>query len=241
MNALDPAMFEAIPAAAYALADRSDVRAVVVTGAGGNFSAGLDVAGFGGLDMAKSFADIAFKHCGDTPANRYQYPVWALYELPMPVIAAIDGVCFGGGVQIASAADIRIASPDAKLSIMESKWGLVPDMGMTAVMRDVMPLDRLKMLTYTSRVISGAEAAELGLVTMAGESPLDLAQSLAAEIAGRSPDASRRAKALLNAAVEQDQQTALRLEAEAQLAVMGQPNQIEAVMANLQKRAPSFD
>ena len=240
MNALDPAMFEALPAAAAEIAGRPEVRAVVLKGAGGNFSAGLDIAGFGGQQLAGGFAKTAFVHCGDTPANSYQHPAWAFYALPVPVIAAIEGVCFGGGVQIVAGADIRIAAPDARLSVMEIKWGLVPDMGITAVMRHVMPLDRLKELALTGRILSGSEAAELGLVTRASEAPVEAAQTLAAEIAGRSPDAVRGIKRLCNEAFEADRVEALRLEAAAQLAVMGTPNQMEAAMANMQKRAPDF-
>ncbi|MEO1118016.1 MAG: crotonase/enoyl-CoA hydratase family protein [Pseudomonadota bacterium] len=240
MNAMDTAMFEALPEAAAAVAARGDVRAVVLTGSGGNFSAGIDIAGFGGQDIAGRFANEAFALCGDTPANRYQHPTWCWYALPMPVIAAIEGVCFGAGVQVASGADVRIAAPDAKLSIMEIKWGLVPDMAMTATLRGVIPLDRLKMLAYTGQIVDGAQAAALGLVTQATPDPLAVAQTLAAKIAGRSPDAIRATKHLCNEAFESDRGEALRLEAAAQLSVMGTPNQLEAAMANLQKRAPDF-
>ena len=123
---------------------------------------------------------------------------------------------------------------------MEIKWGLVPDMGITAVMRHVMPLDRLKELAFTGRILSGSEAAELGLVTRTADAPVEAAQALAAEIAGRSPDAVRGIKQLCNEAFEAERAEALRLEAAAQLAVMGTPNQMEAAMANMQKRAPEF-
>lgn len=240
MNAMDPAMFDALPAAAAEVEARGDVRAVVITGAGGNFSAGIDIAGFGGADIASSFADEAFALCGDTPANRYQHPTWVWHALSVPVIAAIEGVCFGAGVQVVSGADIRIAAPDSRLSVMEIKWGLVPDMGITATLRDVMPLDRLKLLAYTGQIIDGNEAAALGLVTQATPEPLASAQTLAAQIAGRSPDAVRAIKHLCNEAFESNRVEALRLEAAAQLGVMGTPNQVEAAMANMQKRAPAF-
>ncbi|MEM7611287.1 MAG: crotonase/enoyl-CoA hydratase family protein [Pseudomonadota bacterium] len=239
-NALDRQMFDDIGDAGDALAGRSDVRAVVLTGAGGNFSAGIDISGFGGQDLVGSFADEAFALHGNSPANRYQRPAWVWHALPIPVIAAIDGVCFGGGMQIAAGADIRIGAPASRYSIMEIKWGLVPDMGFTAVMRDVMRLDHLKQLAYTGRIVESAEAARYGLISEVANDALSSAMSLAEEIAGKSPDAIRATKHLIHEAWQTDKAAALHFEASAQLAVMGDKNQVEAVMANMQKRPPAF-
>ena len=240
-NALNRDMFDAISAAGSALAASKDVRAVVLTGAGGNFCAGIDISGFGQAeDPAHSFAKEAFVTIGGSPANRFQHPAWVWHAMPVPVIAAIDGVCFGGGAQIAAGADIRIATPASRLSIMEIKWGLVPDMGFTAVMRHVMRLDHLKELAFSGRIIDAAEARDYGLVSTVVEDALGAAQTLAAEIAARSPDAIRGTKHLLNHALNVDAPAGLALEAKTQLAVMGGRNQVEAVMANVQKRAPEF-
>lgn len=240
-NALNRAMFDAISEAGQALANRQDVRAVVLTGSGGNFCAGIDISGFGQADdPVGTFAGEAFALVGESPANRYQHPSWVWHALPMPVIAAIDGVCFGGGTQIAAGADIRIASPEARFSIMEVKWGLVPDMGFTPVMRHIMRLDHLKELTYSGRILTAAEALDYGLISKTEDDPLAAAQQLAGEIAAKSPDAIRGSKYLLNHAMSMDASAALRLEASTQLAVMGRANQMEAVMANMQKREPAF-
>jgi len=161
-------------------------------------------------------------------------------RLPVPVIAAIHGVAYGGGCQIALGADIRIASPDAKLSVMEIKWGLIPDMSLTQTLRDLVPLDVAKELTFSGRVLSGTEAKALGLVTRVADDPLQAALELAREIAGKSPDAVRAAKRLFEVAWHADSATGLELEQSLQGALIGTPNQIEAVKANFEKRAPKF-
>ena len=133
---------------------------------------------------------------GDGPENHAQRPAWVWKTLPVPVIAAIHGVAYGGGLQVALGADIRIAAPDAKLSVMEIKWGLIPDMSLTQTLRDLVPLDVAKELTFTGRVLSGEDAKELGLVTRVAEDPHAAAMALAGEIAGKSPDAVRAGKKL---------------------------------------------
>ena len=161
-------------------------------------------------------------------------------RLPVPVISAVHGVAYGGGAQIALGADIRIAAPDAKISVMEIKWGLIPDMSLTQTLRDIVPLDVAKELTFTGRVLSGEEAKELGLVTHVSEDPLSHAMDLAREIAGKSPDAIRAGKQLLETSWHADERTGLELESSLQMALIGSDNQKEAVMANFEKRAPVF-
>jgi enoyl-CoA hydratase/carnithine racemase len=244
-NALDREMFEAIIEAGESLAGRTDVRAVVLRGEGGNFSAGIDTSTFtqpgsGGPGDGPGFAAQAMQPRGDTPANQFQSPAWVWKTLPVPVIAALEGVCFGGGLQIALGADIRYAAPDARLSVMEIKWGLIPDMGLTHTLRGIMPLDRLKELTFSGRIVDGRQAADLGLVTAVKTDPLAAARGLAAEIANRSPDAIRAGKRLLEEAFVGDGAEGLALEAKLQSGLMLQPNQIEAVMANVEKRVPRF-
>jgi enoyl-CoA hydratase/carnithine racemase len=177
----------------------------------------------------------------DRPENHAQRPAYVWKRLQVPVIAAIHGVAFGGGLQIALGADIRIAAPDAKLSVMEIKWGLVPDMSLTQTLRDLVPLDVAKELTFSGRIMSGSEAKELGLVTRVEADPLAAAMALAREIAGKSPDAIRAGKALLEASWRADARTGLELESKLQVALIGSPNQIEAVKANFENRPAQFN
>ena len=174
------------------------------------------------------------------PEHAAQRPALIWKRLPVPTIAAIHGVAFGGGCQIALGTDIRIAAPDAKLSVMEIKWGLIPDMSLTQTLRDLIPLDLAKELTFTGRIISGTEAKELGLVTHVVADPLAKAMELAREIAGKSPDAIRAGKRLLDATWHADPKTGLDLEQELQRGLIASANQIEAVKANFENRPPKF-
>jgi enoyl-CoA hydratase/carnithine racemase len=241
-NAIDMPMFQAFTEIGDKLAEDKSVRAVVLHGAGDHFCAGIDLSVFQGAGIAS-----ASKEGGDllaalspSAANLFQKAAYAWRELPMPVIAAIKGVAFGGGMQIALGADIRYARPDSKLSVMEIKWGIIPDMAISATAHQVVPVDRLKELAYTARVISGVEGMEYGLVTALKDDPLEAAFELAREIAGRSPDAVRAVKTLFDETWHPDSAGNLRKEAELQKTLMGTPNQMEAVMANMQNRAPEF-
>jgi enoyl-CoA hydratase/carnithine racemase len=158
----------------------------------------------------------------------------------VPVIAAVHGVAFGGGLQIALGADVRIVAPDARLSVMEVKWGLVPDMAGTQLLRRLARLDVVKELTFTGRIVSGTEAVALGLATRTASDPRAAALELAREIAAKSPDAIRAAKKLLEASVVVGVAEGLALEAQLQRSLVGRPNQVEAVKANLERREPRF-
>lgn len=243
-NALSGEMFAAIIAAGESLMEAKDVRAVVLSGNGRGFCAGLDFSSFQGMGggQRSSNADTKslFAHNAEFPENRAQRPAMVWKRLPMPVITAIHGVAYGGGCQIALGGDIRIAAPDAKLSVMEIKWGLIPDMSLTQTLRDLVTLDVAKELTFSGRVISGTEAKALGLVTRVADNPLEAALELAREIAGRSPDAIRFGKQLLETAWHADPAVGLALEQELQGKLIGSPNQIEAVKANFENRAPAF-
>ena len=162
-----------------------------------------------------------FERSAEQPENRAQRPAMIWKRLPVPVIAAVHGVAYGGGCQIALGADIRIAVPDAKLSVMEIKWGLIPDMSLTQTLRDLVPLDVAKELTFSGRVLSGTEAQALGLVTRVADDPLQAALELAREIAGKSPDAIRAAKQLFEVAWHADPATGLELEQSLQGALIG--------------------
>jgi enoyl-CoA hydratase/carnithine racemase len=238
-NAVSLDMFDALYAAGRQLAGNRSVRAVVLTGAGDNFCAGIDTSIF--QDPSFRFDASAQAPLDDSPANRFQAAAYVWRELPIPVICAIKGVAFGAGLQIALGADLRYAHPDAQLSIMEIKWGIVPDMAITTTVRDLLPVDRVKELAWTGRVISGEEALAMGLVTAVHDDPLAAAMEMAAAIRVKSPDAIRAMKRLFNTAWRLSEAEALALEAELQSGVLGGKNQLEAAMANLQKRMPDFD
>lgn len=236
-NALDIPMFEGILAAAERLACERGVRAVVLHGDGPSFCSGLDLA-----------AVLASQADGTAPLeplrgpvpNFFQRAAHAWIELPVPVIAALHGNCLGGGLQIALGADIRIARPDTRLSVMEVKWGLVPDMAITRTLPRLVGIDVAKLLTYTARVISGEQARALGLVSELAAEPLGAALELAGEIAGRSPDAVRAAKRLFDESWASPAQESLALEAQLQLGLIGSPNQLAAVAAGLSRRPAEF-
>jgi enoyl-CoA hydratase/carnithine racemase len=247
MNALDDAMFTALVEAGQRLKTEPGVRCVVLSGEGRAFCAGLDAGNFG--KMAEGGG--RYEKRGERPpelvgkreygvANRAQYAVWVWRELPVPVIAAVHGVAFGGGFQLCLGADIRYVTADAKMSIMEIKWGLVPDMAGTQLMRHLVREDIVRELTYTGRIFSGAEAAQMGFATRVCDDPYAAALETAREIAGKSPTAVRAAKRIFNDAPYTDVAHGFIQETEEQVALIGSPNQIEAVMANLQKRAPNF-
>jgi enoyl-CoA hydratase/carnithine racemase len=237
-NALDQAMFEGLVNAAGQLAANRSVRAVVLHGEGKSFCSGLDVASFMSGEGGTGVLLTRDEGRAANLAQRVTYD-WSL--VPAPVIAAIHGNCFGGGLQIALGADIRIASPEAKLSIMEVKWGLVPDMGITQTLPRLVSIDVAKELTFSGRIVSGSEGFELGLVTRTDEDPLSAALALADEIAQKSPDAVRAAKRLYDEAWESnDAAAALALESKLQTGLIGSPNQIAAVVAGMSGEPPVF-
>ena len=245
MNAVDSAMFREVAETGRDLARDASLRAVVLSGEGRGFCAGLDTSTFGSIADSKAGDDAVARFDGfrldpGEVANAAQQFAWVWHELPVPVIAAVHGVCFGAGLQLALAADIRFVAPDAKLSIMEMKWGLVPDVTGTQTLRHLLPLDVIKELTYTARILSGTEATAIGLATHVSDTPHEAAYALAREIAGRSPSAIRAAKQLLDAAVTAVPADGLATEARLQKTVIGKPDNVEAVLANLQKREPKF-
>ena len=220
-NGLDWRMFVALNEALDELGDRDDVRAVVLRGEGPSFCAGLDIASFGegdgdlaGEGLVRSDGEIA---------NFAQRVAYGWRELPVPVVAALRGACLGGGLQIALGADIRIAAPDTKLSVMEIVHGLIPDMSITQTLPRLVGDDVARELVFTGRKVEAAEAFELGLVTRISELPEDEARALAAEIAARRPEAVRNAKRLLNEAPSLTPAEALALETELQLELLGTP------------------
>ena len=236
-NALNLDMFRELDAAARELAAERGVRVVVLHGAGENFCAGLDLSVM--QDGAAAAAELLGAVNG-SPANLAQRAAYAWRELEVPVVCALHGIAFGGGLQIALGADIRVAAPDAQLSVMEAKWGIVPDMAITTTLRGIVAPDRAKELALTARVFGAEEALRMGIVTRVEDDPLDVARILAATIAGRSPGAVRGIKKLFNTGLNLPEDAALALEARIQAGILGTPNQAEAVQANLEKRKPDF-
>jgi enoyl-CoA hydratase/carnithine racemase len=241
MNALDQAMFEALIEAGERLKVEPGVRAVVLSGEGRGFCAGLDTGAFrqmasgerrgGTTNLLERFPN---------GAARAQQAVLVWREVPVPVIAAVHGVAFGGGFQLALGADLRFVRPDARLSVMEIQWGLVPDMGAFVLLPHLIRDDLAQELAYSGRIVSGAEAQALGLATRVCEDPRAEALAFAAEIAGKSPDAVRATKRLFALSRTAAFAAVLMAESTEQAALIGSPNQVEAVMARTAGRAPSF-
>ena len=202
------------------------MRSVVLSGEGRAFCAGLDFSSFaalaGGPSPGPRPSRQLFDRDAESPANFAQRAALIWTELPVPVIAAIHGVAYGGGLQIALGADIRYVAPDARLSVMEVKWGLVPDMSGTQTLRHLVRLDVAKELAFTGRVVGGSEAVGLGLATHLSDTPQEAARALAREIAGKSPEAVRAAKRLLSSAFVSGTEEGLRLEQSLQGALLGQ-------------------
>ena len=238
MNAVSLEMFARLGEIGDSIAADRSVRAVVLSGAGDCFCAGIDTAIFAndgvGLD-ASAMAPQA-----SSPANLFQRAAYVWREVPVPVICAIQGVAFGAGLQIALGADIRYATPAARFSIMEAKWGLIPDMAISVTARGVVPMDRIKELAYTAKVIDAVEALEMGLITAIHDDPLAAAEKTAHDIASRSPTAVRSMKQLFGKTTSATDSEALALEARLQLALLGGEHQREAVLAGMEKRTPNF-
>lgn len=247
LNALDAAMFQAIADAAAEVRANPEVRVVVLSGEGKGFCAGLDIASFLGGEANPEVSDaqadaspfdVLGKREGIT--NLAQQVAYGWTDLPVPVIAAVHGPALGGGIQIALGADIRIVAPDAKLSVLEIRWGLLPDMtGVQSLVR-LVGLDRAKELAFTGRFISGSEAVELGVATKEAADPYAAAHEMAAEIAAKNPHAIRGMKSLFNAAGTRPLAESFLEETRLMTSLIGSPNQMEAVMAFFEKRPAQF-
>jgi enoyl-CoA hydratase/carnithine racemase len=248
INALDDAQFAAIVDAGEALKKQAAVRAVVLSGNGQGFCAGLD---FGNLQRIAggASADGAAQekwpapNIGDLDGRITHLPqqvCWVWQELEVPVIAAVHGVALGGGCQLALCADIRVVAPDAQFSVLEIRWGITPDMTATAMLPRLVGLDVAKELTFTGRMVSGEEAERIGMATNVSDTPLEDALAMAHEIAGKNPLAIRGGKKLLNASPYRGVAEQFEDERQTILPLLGSPNQVEAVMAYFEKRAPVF-
>ena len=243
MNALDGAMVDAIVHTGESLAADPTVRAVVLSGEGRAFCAGLDFGAFRSMTgngqsgssggTIGAMPDGAITHHGQRAA-------WVWQTMPAPVIAAIHGVALGGGIQIALGADIRIIAPDARMSVLESRWGLSPDMTLTQTVTRLTGLDVAKELAFTGRMVEGAEAVQIGLATRLADDPHHAALELAAEIAARSPHAIRATKRLMNEAHHRSPAESFAAERAEIARLIGSPNQVEAVTAYFEQRDPVY-
>jgi len=239
MNAVDQEMITSVIAAGEEIA-ASDARVVIISGEGKAFCAGIDISGLSGM-IGKDPAELLMPRThGDGTTNQWQEfaMVWA--RMDIPVIAAVHGVCFGAGIQLALGADIRIASPDAQFAVMEMKWGIVPDMGGMVLLPKLVRSDVLRRMTYTAEPVSAEQAERWGLVTELADDPLAAAQKLAETIAGKSPSAIRAAKRLIAVAETSDVKTVLDAESREQVKLMGKPHQMEVVAAAFGKRPAVF-
>lgn len=237
-NALDFAMFEALDAVSSELAENKSVRAVVLSGDGPSFCSGLDFPSF--MASGKDLGEVLFGHEPGDPANLAQRVTYNWLRMPAPVIAALHGNCLGGGSQLALGADVRFAGPDLRFSVLEIKYGLIPDMGITQSLPALVPMDVAKELVWSGRIVDAEEAKELGLVTHLADDPHAAAMELAEEIASKSPDAIRHGKRLLNSAYNSTAEHSLELEEELQRKLLGSPNQIAAVTAAMTKEPAEF-
>ena len=246
MNALDGAMFEALVATGERLKTETGVRAVVLSGEGRAFCAGLDMGNFQAMASGERRQGQGSAGALLTPkrtpggSNNAQHACMVWREIPVPVIAAVHGVAFGGGFQVALGADLRYVTPDARMSVMEIKWGLVPDMAGMVLMRGLAKPDVLRELTWSGRIFNGEEAVAMGLATRVCADPRAEALAFAREIAGKNPHAIQAGKRLLNLMDHADQHEILMEESREQTVLIGSPNQVEAVAAQLQKRDPTF-
>lgn len=242
-NAIDGAIIDGLLGALEAIRADSSARVVVLAGAGDSFCAGLDMANMGDMlsgDLTADSAASAYDELSPAGANRVQQLGWGWQELPIPVIAAVQGAAMGGGLNLALGADIRVVAPAAKLGFVEISFGLLPDMSATQSLRHLVGLERMKELILTGRRFTGAEAYDYGMATMLSDNPLQDALAMAGTIAGRNPDAVRAAKQLLNDAVFSTTYDGLVAESNCSRELLGTPNQIEAVMSTFERRDANF-
>ncbi|MDF1728647.1 MAG: crotonase/enoyl-CoA hydratase family protein [Sulfitobacter sp.] len=239
MNAVDQEMIDAIIAAGQEVG-RSDARVAVISGEGRAFCAGIDITGLSGM-MGKDPADTLMPRShGEGTTNQWQEVAMIWSRLEIPVIAAIHGVCYGAGIQLALGCDIRIAAPGTKFAVMEMKWGILPDMGGMVLLPKLVRTDVLRRLTYTADPIETEQAERWGLITEVAEDPLEAAMALAGTIAGKSPAAIRAAKRLIDIAETESAEEVLLAESRLQADLIGKPEQMEVIAAQMQKRPAVF-
>ena len=239
-NALTFEMLQSLSEIGESLKKKQHLRCVIITGAGGTFSSGIDITSFSSLATNKKFLKSIMTPLYKKPYNKIQKPCMIWNEIPVPVIAALEGAVFGAGLQLALGADIRIAAPNAVFSIMETKWGLIPDMGISQHLPKLVNYDQALLATLTSELIHANEAKNIGLVTHCSKNHYSRSIRLAKELTNKSPEAMAFAKKLYIESWLKKTQSNLKLEAILQTKLVGSPNQMEAVLANIEKRNPKF-
>lgn len=237
LNGLTIDMLNGLTAAARHIASDNSIRVVVLSGEGDTFSTGLDFAA-AGKDPARVVANfIPLPWLG---TNGFQEACWAWRRLRIPVIALIHGRCYGGGLQLALAADFRFTTPDAEFSILEAKWGLIPDMSGSVTLSQLIGIDTAKRLTMTGEMFDGFYAKEIGLVTQVSADPEADAQELIDQILSRSPDSVAATKTLFDRAWSMVPRRAFGLERRLQLRLMRGANFAIARKAGIAKTEPQF-
>lgn len=238
-NAMDDEMIDALISAGEQI-DTTQTRAVVLSGEGSCFCSGIDLAGMTAM-LGKNMTELLVPRThGNGTTNRWQEAAMIWRRLDVPVIAALHGEVFGAGLQLALGADIRIACPNAKLAVMEMKWGIIPDMGGMVVLPRLVRDDVMRRLVYTAQPITGTCAERWGLVTEIDSNPLEAALALADELSTQGPHAMQAAKRLCSMAYTTTENEMLLAEAESQATLIGKPEQIEIVSARVQRRPPKF-
>ena len=239
-NALTFEMLKSLSDIGESLKHKSEIRCVILQGCDGVFCSGIDITSFASLANDRQFLKTIMAPLDGKPYNQMQMPCMIWKELEVPVIAVLEGPVFGAGLQLALGADIRIAASDAILSVMETKWGLIPDMGITQNLPQLMNYDTALYVTLTSKLINANESKNLGLITVCSEDPYQSSVAWAERILTKSPDAIRFTKSLYKKAWTNNTPENLKLEALLQTHLIGSPNQMEAVLANIEKRNPKF-
>lgn len=237
LNALTLDMLDDLAATAHGLRSDRRLRAVIVAGEGDSFCAGLD---FGSAMKDPRRIATRFVPRPWRGTNTFQEAPWALRRLPVPVIAAVSGHCLGGGLQIALAADFRITHPEATWSVLEGRWGIIPDMSGVHALSQLVGIDVAKKLTMTAEKFSGARAQELGLATEVSEDPMAAAVALAEQLTQRSPDALAATKRLFDDTWTAGPRRTFARERREQLPLLFGPNAARARAANARKAEPEF-
>lgn len=194
-NALSFTMMDKLITLAKILSTWKDIRAVILAGEGKSFSTGIDL---GDLNQPKNLSKVAWELIKPTQ-SKFQQVCLVWRELPIPVISVLHGHCLGAGLQLALASDFRFATPDCQFAILEAKWGLVADMGLTQSAFGQLRPDVVKELAMTARIFDGRQALEYGVISALGDEPMRDAKQLVAEIVSRSPDAVLASKRIVNA------------------------------------------
>lgn len=237
-NALNLELIRALLKCLTDLQHRHDLKAVVLRAEGAHFCSGLDVAS---VMQTPDAIEFLLDPMPGFPHNRVQHLALGWKALSVPVIAVMKGYVFGGGLQIALGADIRLTTPDSQWSVMEGRWGLIPDMGVTVSARGLVREDRLLQLTLTAERFSGTQAQSWGFATDVSDDPDHAAQLLLAQLAERSPEMVRAAKRLYRDSFDEVETDRLAMEEKLQRRLLGSTQQREAVMAQLERRTPQFD